>query len=312
LGIREPVRLSTGISPVAEGSETPAQILLRQADVAMYHSKRPASGSVCIYRESLESRSGTIFSNSINEAVYRVIEQHEGLAMHYQPVRRVDDGTIAYYEALMRIRHGDRLVYPDEILPLVESRHLERELDQAVIDQLLKDFYAGMIPVGTGVAINLSAASIIDENILARLDPFRPFMSEHKLVLEVTETTLITQMELASGHLMQLRNQGFTIALDDFGSGYSSLSYLTSMPVDLVKFDITLVKALHDEAHRRLVEHLLEFITSVGRVSVAEGVEDEAIMRQVRTLGFEYVQGFLHGRPTPLGPIPRLGNGNAA
>ena len=308
LGIREPVRLSIGISPVAEDTDTPAKVLLRQADVAMYHSKRPSSGSVCIYRESLESRSGTIFSNSINEAVYRVIEQGEGLVMHYQPIRRAEDDSVAYYEALMRIGYGDQLVYPDEILPLVESRHLERELDQAVIDQLLKDFYASKIPSGSGVAINLSAASIIDSNILARLDAFRPFMSDYRLVLEVTETTLITQMELATTHLMHLRNQGFQIALDDFGSGYSSLSYLTGMPVDIVKFDITLVRALHDAAHRRLVGHLLEFIASVGQATVAEGVEDAAILEQVREIGFDYVQGFYKGRPAPLEPVRRITN----
>jgi len=306
LGLREPVRLSIGISPAAESSSTSVKVPLRQADVAMYHSKRPASGSVCIYREAMESVSGAIFSSSINEAVYRVVEQGEGLIMHYQLVRHSETGGPSYYEALMRIDHGDRLIQPAEIMPIVESRHLEKELDQAVIEQLLKDLYDSTLPVGTGVSINLSAVSISDPDIIGRLEPFRHFMSDYKLVLEVTETALITQMESANSHLAELRARGFLVALDDFGSGYSSLSYLTSMPVDIVKFDISLIRSLDDDPHRRLVAHLLEFISSAGQETVAEGVEDVAALQRVRDLGFDYVQGFLHGEPELLSPLPRI------
>jgi EAL domain-containing protein (putative c-di-GMP-specific phosphodiesterase class I) len=109
-------------------------------------------------------------------------------------------------------------------------------------------------------------------------------------------------MELANNHLVHLRDIGFLVALDDFGSGYSSLSYLTSMPVDIVKFDIALIHSLHDDTHRRLVEHLLEFISSAGQETVAEGVEDEVCLQRVRELGFSYVQGYLWGRPQPLSP----------
>jgi len=306
LGIREPVRLSIGISPAANDSHVPAKTLLRQADLAMYHSKKPSSGSICIYRESLESQAGAVFSNSINEAVYRVIEQGEGVVMYYQPVFLLNEYTISYYEALLRIDNGGQLIFPNEIMPVVESRHLEKEMDQAVIDQILTDLYNGVVPVGTGISINLSAASISDDGIIELLDPFRPFISDYKLVLEVTETALITQMEVANSHMMQLRNLGFLVALDDFGSGYSSLTYLTTMPVDIVKFDITLIRSLGDDTHRRLVEHLLEFISSAGQATVAEGVEDEASLQRVREIGFNYVQGYLWGKPELLSPIPRI------
>ena len=306
LDIREPVRLSIGISPATKDRGVQAKTLMRQADVAMYHSKRPASGSICIYRESLESQAGTVFSSSVNEAVYRVIEQGEGLVLHYQPVRHLKDREIGYYEALLRIDAGDELIYPGEIMPVIESRHLEKELDQAVLDRILKDLYSNVIPVGRGVSINLSAASIVDDGILARMEPFRPFLTDFRVVLEVTETVLITQIEVANRHIMQLRSVGFEVALDDFGSGYSSLSYLTRMPVDIVKFDIALVRALDDEIHRRLVEHLLEFITSAGLITVAEGVEDETSLERVREIGFDCVQGYYWGRPQELTPIPRI------
>ena len=239
LGIKEPVRLSIGISPATDDPTTPLNVLLRQADVAMYHSKRPSTGAVTIYRESLDSETGPVFSSSANEAVYRAIEKGEGLCLYYQPVRSLDDEHISYYEALLRIQHGDEVLMPADILPVVESRRLERELDQAVMDELLRALYSGVIPAGTGVSINLSALSISGSGIVSALEPFRPFLSDIRIVIEVTETALITSMEEASSNLMHLRNQGFLVALDDFGSGYSSLRYLTTMPVDIVKFDIS-------------------------------------------------------------------------
>ena len=302
LGIQEPVRLSIGLSPATDDPKIPLNRLLRQADVAMYHSKRPASGAVTIYRESLESATGTIFSSSVNEAVYRAIERGEGLHMLYQPVRTLADDRVAYHEALLRIRHGDELLTPAEIMPVVESRRLERELDQAVLDELLRGLYAGVIPAGTGLSMNLSAGSISDEGLVARMDAFRPFLPNLKLVLEVTETTLITRMEEARNNILRLRNLGFQVALDDFGSGYSSLRYLTGMPVDIVKFDISLIRALDQDAQFRLVGHLVGYIRDNGLDTVAEGVEDEATLARVRRMGFTQVQGFLVGRPQVLRP----------
>ena len=302
LGIKEPVRLSIGISPATDDPTTPLNVLLRQADVAMYHSKRPSTGAVTIYRESLDSETGPVFSSSANEAVYRAIEKGEGLCLYYQPVRSLDDEHISYYEALLRIQHGDEVLMPADILPVVESRRLERELDQAVMDELLRALYSGVIPAGTGVPINLSALSISGSGIVSALEPFRPFLSDIRIVIEVTETALITSMEEASSNLMHLRNQGFLVALDDFGSGYSSLRYLTTMPVDIVKFDISLIRALGQEAQFRLVSHLVDFISDTGQRTVAEGVEDEQVLQQVRAAGFACMQGFLVGRPQPLRP----------
>lgn len=301
-GIREPVRLSIGISPATTAPDTPLNDLLRQADVAMYHSKRPSSGTITLYRESLEHMAGSVLSSTINAAVYRAIETGEGLQLLYQPVRDLKSDRIAYYEALLRIRHEEGLLTPSQIMPVVESRQLERELDQAVMDALLKALYNGTIPSGTGVSLNLSAASISDEGAVSRLEAFQPFLPDLKIVIEVTETALITRMEEANSNLMRLRDQGFQIALDDFGSGYSSLRYLIRMPVDVVKFDISLIQGLGQEAHHRLVMHLVEFIAGTGQQTVAEGVEDEVTLQRVRDVGFSLVQGYLVGRPQELRP----------
>ena len=151
---------------------------------------------------------------------------------------------------------------------------------------------------GSGVSINLSGPTIINKNIPEWLAAFRPLLTDYRIVLEVTETALITQVAIASEHLSQLRDQGFEIALDDFGSGYSSFRYLASMPVDTVKFDISLIRSLADDSQRRIVEHLVAMISEIGHRLVAEGIEDEDTLESVRQAGFTLGQGYFFGRPS--------------
>jgi EAL domain-containing protein (putative c-di-GMP-specific phosphodiesterase class I) len=151
------------------------------------------------------------------------------------------------------------------------------------------------------VSINVSGPGIVNGRILDKLMQFEPLLAHYKLVLEVTETSLISQITQASANLHQLRQAGFVVALDDFGSGYSSLRYLTSMPVDLVKFDISMVRALEAKGRQSLfVEDLARMIKDAGYKLVAEGIESETLLRRVTELGFSHAQGFHLGRPAPL------------
>ena len=302
LGLTEPVRLSIGISDETGGGSISVKELLRQADMAMYASKRPGNRSISVYDPRMAGDTGGIFSTSANEAVYRAIIHGEGVQMHYQPVQDVAAGSLSYYESLIRLDRGGRLIYPGEIFPVVESRHLELDLDQAVIRQVLSDLDAGIIPAGTGVSVNLSAPSIVHDDVIQWLQPFGEFLDRYRLVIEVTETSLITQMDAARENLTEMRRRGFWIALDDFGRGYSSLRYLTSMPVDVVKFDISLIHALGVPAQRRLVQHLVELIKDAGQQVVAEGVETQEMLETVTQVGFHCVQGYLLGKPERLTP----------
>ena len=119
--------------------------------------------------------------------------------------------------------------------------------------------------------------------------------------MEVTETALITHINYASSNLNQLRKAGFIIALDDFGSGYSSFRYLSSMPVDIVKFDISLVHSLEEGGRQGIiVENLARLIRDAGFQLVAEGIETQATLDLVTDLGFNYAQGYFLGRPAKL------------
>jgi EAL domain-containing protein (putative c-di-GMP-specific phosphodiesterase class I) len=141
--------------------------------------------------------------------------------------------------------------------------------------------------------------------VIQWLKPFEPFVGRYKLQLEVTETTLIRHLHVAERILHRLRKMGFLIALDDFGSGYSALGYLAKMPVDLVKFDITLVRGLEQASKQRyVVEGLAGVIMKAGFPLVAEGIETQEMLDRVRTLGFDYVQGYFIGRPALFSQTP--------
>jgi EAL domain-containing protein (putative c-di-GMP-specific phosphodiesterase class I) len=298
-GIKEPIRAGIGISHTKDNSGDITDILW-QADVAVYHAKKPGEANVVSYSKEIKDISSSIFSSEINNIVFSAIEKGENILMHYQPIIDLKTDKIDYYEALLRITNGDQLITPDKVFEIVEAKKLDYELDIQIIKQIENDFKAKKIPVGQGISINISGPSIVHDNILDELSIFIPYLQQHKIILEITETSLITKMKYATDNINKLKKLGFLIALDDFGSGYSSISYLSSMPVDIVKFDITLIKQLNDEKQFRIIKHLAIMIKETGYTLVAEGIETEELNESIKTLGFNYGQGYLYGRPDLL------------
>jgi diguanylate cyclase (GGDEF)-like protein len=299
--VKEPVRVSVGIACLDAAEEDALQLLHRQADIAMYYAKRPGKSKIAIYAPEMSVGQEALVSNAETSAVYEAIADPDHLEMHYQPVLALSSSRIDYYEALVRIRGEHGLIMPGSIFQVVEFRGLESEFDLAVLERVRRDLEAGLIPEGIGVSLNVSGPGIINERVNEKLMQYAPLMSAYKLVLEVTETALITQIAQASTNLNRLRKQGFTIALDDFGSGYSSLRYLSSMPVDLVKFDISMVRSLEEAGRQAVfVEDLVRLIKDAGYKLVAEGIESKALLEKVTKLGFSHAQGFYIGRPAAL------------
>ena len=302
--VREPVRISVGISTLVAAQEDDLQLLHRQADIAMYHAKRPGQNKMSVYTPEMGAGQESLVSNAETSAVYEAMADPDQMEMHYQPVLALPSLQIEYYEALVRIRGEHGLIMPSSIFPVVEFRGLECEFDLAMLERVKRDLEAGLVQDGIGVSLNVSGPGIVNARVIEKLMQFAPMLSKIKLVLEVTETSLITQIAQASTNLNHLRKAGFVIALDDFGSGYSSLRYLAGMPVDLVKFDISLVRSLEVPGRQAVfVEDLARLIKDAGYKLVAEGIESETLLNRVTALGFSHAQGFHIGRPAPLAKL---------
>jgi diguanylate cyclase (GGDEF)-like protein len=298
MGIKEPIRVSAGMSYATGTDIESLNNLPKQADVAMYHAKRPGKNKIAVFDPSMAEDTDVIFSNSVNNLVFKVMESDELLEMHYQPISNLETGKTDYYEALMRIRDGDNLVMPSTIFPIITERRLEAEFDAVILGKIAKDLAQGKIPAGTGITFNVSGPGLIHPRVQDKINELAVYLSQYKLIVEITETALITQLHVATTILNKLREKGFLIALDDFGSGYSSLSYLSNMPVDCVKFDISLIRQLLEGSRQSvIIENLATMVIKAGYELVAEGVECKDILDKIKEIGFKRGQGYLFGRP---------------
>lgn len=303
-GVRETVRSSVGIASVFASSKADLEQLPKQADMAMYHAKKISHKRPIHYHSSLEKTSGVWVSNQIVDSCLLAVNKGIGLEMHYQPICIGATGEICYYEALMRIRTGDEVLSPASFMPIVEQRNMNAELDMAVFKRIEADLQSGAFPEHSGVSVNLCGETVIRTDLVQLLEPLEKHLGEHKIIIEVTETALITNLEQASASLGQLRERGFEVALDDFGSGYSSIRYLANMPVDIVKFDISMVRAFTSgERSRMIIESMIRIVQDANYCLVCEGIETEDVNAQLRDVGVEIMQGYYFGRPQPLSEI---------
>ena len=294
-------------APGSEKSPEPgAQLTLhelqKRADLAMYTAKRPGSRKLVFYNEDMGGMAALLGNKEIS-AVFQAIDNPDLIELHYQSVMRLPMEQKEYVEALTRIRCDGELIGPGVIFPIVQARNLDREFDLAVLRALGRDLAEGRLPAGLGVSVNLSAPSIVNNQVVDALLELIHAHPGRKIVAEITETALITQIEIATSNIHRLRETGCLLALDDFGSGYSSLRYLTSMPVDLVKFDISMVRLLNrgDRRQQLMMEEISRLVLTAGYQMVAEGVDSRELLDQVIRLGFSHAQGFYFDRPQAPG-----------
>ncbi|QKT04821.1 EAL domain-containing protein [Ectothiorhodospiraceae bacterium 2226] len=297
-GIREPIKLSIGICEAAVEEVRGYSDLMRRADVAMYHAKRPNRSHLALYSPEMEADSDGLVSHWTRDTVYEVLAGSQALQMHYQPIAHLGSGDVKYYEALARIEREGELILPRQIMPILQSQRLETEFDCAVLRAVYDDLTADHLPAGVGVAVNLAAPSLLDDAAQSAIFRLAKFLPSRAIMLELTETSLIANIERAAEALARLRAEGFVIVLDDFGSGYSSLRYVADMPVDIVKFDLALVHSLGGEQRLgAVVAGLAKLMRETGYELVAEGIECAELAAEARRAGFQLGQGYALGRP---------------
>jgi diguanylate cyclase (GGDEF)-like protein len=297
-GIKEPVRFSIGVAYANGENSSELSHLHKFADIAMYKAKGPGFNKIVRYDPSMDDSDEARVSNRYVSAVYQALENGIGIEMHFQPIVAINQHTFGFYEVLTRLRDQEGLITPNHIFPMVAAEGLSAEFDFALLRHLVGLFEKGAIPKSTGISINLDGTTLMHPELMKHIEELGPHLKNSHIVLEVTETALISDLGEAHEKLQQLRAFGFAIALDDFGSGYSSLRYLSNMPVDIIKFDINMTRDLMGERGQRIIaEDIANMILKAGYQLIAEGIESEVLLGKVVGMGFTHAQGFLLSKP---------------
>ena len=274
--------------------------LLRHADIAMYRAKH-AHARYLVYTPDADrhvtTRAGMEFLAQLRHAI-----EHGDLAVHYQPKLNMRSGEMVGVEALVRWHHPERgLLYPDQFLPLARHNALMHAMTELVVDRALDDaavWHARghRLPV----AVNLFPPSLADLDLPARLDhALRSHgLTSSALTVEITEDFMLGNLDRARVVLTGLRRHGISIAIDDFGRGYSSLYYLNELPIDEVKLDRSFIASItEDPRAAAIVRFVIDLSHTLGLTTVAEGVETPATAALLAGYGCDIAQGHYYSHP---------------
>ncbi len=299
------VRASVGIA-VSEGTTGPgeeaAEELLRNADVAMYMAKERGKGRYQMFEPEMHDTA--LRRLELKADLQRALE-HEEFILHYQPVIELETGRINGVEALIRWVHPERgMVQPLEFIPLAEETGLIVPIGRWVLGQATR--YAVELqerfPMDPPfhMAVNLSARQLARPEIV---DEVRELLEEtglppSALVLEITESMVMQDMELAIERLNQLKQLGVLLAIDDFGTGYSSLNYVRRFPVDILKVDKSFIDEVSEGGESSaLTAAVIELAGILNLTPVAEGIERPDQLERLMELKCDLGQGYLFARP---------------
>ncbi len=302
------VGVSIGISVFPEAGET-MDLLIQNADIAMYHVKARGKDGYRFYSDSMSINTANRLS--LERDLRLALERNE-LRVFYQPQVCSRSNRVVGLEALVRWQHPERgLLYPVDFLPLAEETRLVGKLSEQVIDQACRDV-GRWISSGHSdlrLAVNLSPSQVehprFVETLMNRVAAHN-FPADN-LEIEITENVIMNDLEQISRKLKELAATGVRIAIDDFGTGYSSLNYLHRLPIHTLKVDQSFVKAIRSgEDGACIVNAIVAMAHGLKLEIVAEGVETDDQLAYLKSLGCHQVQGFFYGPARPAADITRL------
>lgn len=295
------VSTSIGIS-VYPADGVDAQTLVRNADTAMYRAKALGRNNYQIYTSALNA--ATLERMTLENDLRRAIEREE-FVLHYQPRVDLKNGTILGLEALVRWQHPEMgLIGPDQFIPLSEESGLIVPIGEWVLKTACAQNKAwqdeGLPPVV--VAVNISALQVLQGDLVATVEDAlaKTGLDAQYLDLELTESTLMHNPELAVETLIKLKSMGIRVAIDDFGTGYSSLSYLKRFPINTLKIDQSFVKDVTSNPDDAAIAGAVVAMAHTLKLKVvAEGVETLDQLEFLRSLNCDEMQGYFISRPVP-------------
>jgi diguanylate cyclase (GGDEF)-like protein/PAS domain S-box-containing protein len=295
------ISTSIGIVISLTGYNSPDDIL-RDADIAMYSAKANGRNRFEIFDQKMRDK---IMSRLAIEAELRHAVDNQELQVYYQPIVSLDDRRLVGFEALVRWKHPTHgILSPAEFIPLAEETGVISLIDRWVLQQACKQMRVWLAEVDINPPLSLSVnispkhfnrPDFVDEvaHILneTELDP-------QNLKLEITENTLISNIESTNNTIIELQNLGVQIQIDDFGVGYSSLSYLSNFPIDALKIDQSFVSAMMDNDNQmNIIQTIVQLTQRLGVGAIAEGVETENQLTSLLKMGCQFGQGYLVSLP---------------
>lgn len=310
LAFKEPIKLSSSIFYVStsigisytESFEDKAEDLISHADIAMYEAKDNGGNQYHVYHPDMYQR---VAHKVMLEGEVRQALAKQEFSLSLQPQLRAKDKKIYGFEALIRWKHPERgMISPDDFIPILENSQHMIELGYWIIHrcfELAKLMKAqGLIDVR--IAINLSAGQFIDINLPVYfkhlIDKFD--IPANNFELELTEQTLVKDIDHTIEMMDSLKELGFSFAIDDFGTGYSSLAYIKKMPIDVIKIDKSFVFGmLENHSDYQIILSTIAMVKNLGLTVIAEGVETAAQLRSLTDNKCDLIQGYYFSKPIP-------------
>jgi diguanylate cyclase (GGDEF)-like protein/PAS domain S-box-containing protein len=276
--------------------------ILRDADIAMYSAKASGRAQYQIFEP--EMREQVMMRITLESDLRQALERQE-LVVYYQPVVSLIDGRLIGFEALVRWKHPERgLILPREFLPLAEETGLIIPLDRWVMRQACRQMreWQEQMPSDPPLAIsvNLSPKQLLQPDLVEVVESVldETGLDPGSLKLEITETTIVETSQFTAGVFANLQSLGVQLQIDDFGVGYSSLGYLSNFPINALKIDRTFVGRMSEDSHQLgIVQAIVTLTHRLGVGVIAEGVETQSQIEQLKDLGCEFGQGFLVSVP---------------
>lgn len=291
------VDMNVGVAPIVAGVEDP-RMLVQHAELAVREASQTAGYRVGVF--SAESNARAEYRRGLSRALRHSVAREE-LTLLYQPIVDLTGNCLHSVEALARWEHPQLgFVSPATFIPLIEQMALMVPFGEWALGQACFEVRKVLGTRCPRVSVNVSVTQILDANFMHSIDVAleRSGLAASALELEVTESVFAEDIDTVCNLLAEVRGLGIRVALDDFGAGYSSLHYLSRLPVDVVKIDGIFARDF-DKGGEAIIGAALSIAEKLGIEAIVEGIETELMLQQVRKLGATKVQGYLYAKPMP-------------
>ncbi len=237
-----------------------------------------------------------------------MLYKKNSIKMFYQPIVHLQSRDIFGFESLFRlITNDNKVMMPQEIIPVAEETGLIIDLGQKILDSVLN--FSDRLPENIKISVNISPVQFdkpgFEDELIKSIKDKK--VNPEKLIIEITESTLMSNISDKIKKIDKLKESGIQIALDDFGTGYSSLNYLKRFPLDYLKIDISFVSGIgKDKSDEMIVKTIISMAKNLNMMTIAEGIENEEQLRFLKYEGCDLGQGYYFGKPASQSEILKL------